>query len=212
MVTDTANGGITATAIVTISGPPCWPVVNIIGPATLGPPCPASGTYTAETFCDAPIPGTYSWELNGISTGTGNTSNTFEVTCTNDGTMTLMVRENIYGSYTDSMTIQCDCPPLMPLLSEAVFTGCGRPFFYGFGVMTIQGVDTVFGPLTTVSYDSPLVLPLPRLVNRKLQRITQFVILLPSIFFPVWDYPADVTVSVDGLGDTFEIPACGQRQ
>jgi hypothetical protein len=103
---------------------------------------------------------------------------------------------------------------------EATFEGCGRPFFYGFGVMTIQGVDTVFGPLTTVSYDSPLIVKLPKLVNPREQRITQFVILLPSILFPKWDYPATVEVTASGpssptssaygLTDSFFIPKCGQ--
>jgi hypothetical protein len=217
MVTDTANGGIAATATFIVAD--CLPVVDISGPATLGPPCPASGTYTVETFwCDGnPIPGTYRWELDGKPAGTGNT---FEVTCTEDGVKVLTVTDTANGNITDSISIVCDCPSLMPPLSEATFEGCGIPFFYGFGLVTIQGADTIFGPFTTLSYDSPLIVKLPKLVNRKLQRITQFVILRPSILFPAWDYPAIVEVTVSGpsspsssaysLLDTFIIPKCGQ--
>jgi len=214
MVTDTANGGIAATAKVVLVW--CSPSMRLSGPTMLGP-CPASATYTAETDCVGdPIPGKYTWELDGEPAGTGNT---FEVTCTEDGTKTLTVTDIANGNFTDSISIVCDCLQLMPPLSEATFEGCGRPFFYGFGVMTIQGVDTVFGPFTTLSYDSPLVLPLPRLVNRSEQRITQFVILWPSILFPAWDYPAWPEVTVSGpyspssaysLTDQFIIPKCGQ--
>jgi hypothetical protein len=211
-VTDTANGNIFAEATVTITGC-CYPEVTISGPDILGSPCPVSATYTAETTLDgAIIPGTYTWELDGVSAGTYDS---FEVTCTEAATNTLLVTDTANGNVTDSIMIQCDCPPPVPPM-ESTFEGCGRPFFYGFGVMTIQGVNTVFGPFTTLSYDSPLTVKLPKLVNRKLQRITQFVILLPSILFPAWDYPAIVEVTVDGLSspysllDTFIIPKCGQ--
>jgi hypothetical protein len=211
MVTDIANGGIVATATVTVVY--CLPSVSISGPATLGLPCPVSATYTAETVvCDI-VSGTYTWELDGKPAGTGNT---FEVDCTETGIKVLTVTDTANGNISDSIVIACYCePPIEPPM-ESTFEGCGRPFFYGFGVVTIQGANTIFGPFTTLSYDSPLVLPLPRLVNRSEQRITQLVILWPSILFPAWDYPAIVEVTVDGLSspysllDTFIIPKCGQ--
>lgn len=205
MVTDTANDGITAIAVVDVAY--CLPSVSISGPATLGPPCPVSATYTAETVvCDI-VSGKYTWELDGVSSGTANTTKSFDVTCTEADTKTLMVTDTANGNMTDSIMIQCDCPPPEQPI-QATFNGCGRTLFYSFGVVTIQGTSTVFGLLTTVRYDSPLIVKTPRLVNRTLQRITQFVILLPSILFPEWDYPAAVEVTVDGVTDNFEIPAC----
>jgi hypothetical protein len=93
---------------------------------------------------------------------------------------------------------------------EAEFSGCGSPFLIWFGVVGIQGTDTEFGLTSIVRYSSPLVFKLPKLPNRSAQTITQLVLLWPSILFPVLDYPATVTVSVDTLSDTIDIPACGQ--
>jgi hypothetical protein len=103
------------------------------------------------------------------------------------------------------------CTPKVSI--ESSITGCGFPLFARFGVVEIQGTGTDFKSLSVVSYDSPLVLKLAKLMNRKTQTITQFVILWPSfgsIFFSALDYPATVTVTVDTLSDTFEIPACGR--
>jgi hypothetical protein len=96
---------------------------------------------------------------------------------------------------------------------EASTNGCGFPLFARLGVVEIQGTGTDFKPLSVVRYDSSLVIKSLKLLNRNTQTITQFVILLPSfnsILFTTLDYPAKVTVTVDGLSDTFEIPACGQ--
>ena len=209
MVTDLANRGITDTAkdIATVTVGDCLPSVSISGPATLGPPCPVSATYTAETVvCDI-VSGTYTWELDGEPAGTGNT---FEVTCTEDGIKTLMVTDIANGNVTDSITILCVCHS-DDFNIYASITGCGTPFIPWFGVVEIEGTPLiVFGLTNIVRYDSPLVLKTPKLLNRGDNKITQFVILLPSILFPEWDYPATVKVSVDGPSDTIEIPACGQ--
>jgi hypothetical protein len=102
------------------------------------------------------------------------------------------------------------CKPAISI--EASITGCGFPLFARFGVVEIQGTGTDIKPTSVVRYDSPLVLQLPKMLNRNTQTITQFVILWPSfgsILFSALDYPAGVTVTVDTLSDTFEIPACG---
>jgi len=103
MVTDTANGGIVATATVIVGA--CLPVVSISGPAD---PCPVSATYTAETiYCDGvPLSGTYTWELDGEHAGTGDS---FEITCTEEGTKILLVTDTVNGNITASTTITCDC-------------------------------------------------------------------------------------------------------
>jgi hypothetical protein len=223
MVTDAANGSEQATATVAVTD--TLPVVEIDGPLTIGPipeGC-TSATYTAETtLAGDPISGTYTWELDGVSSGTGNTSNTFEVTCTEDGPHTLMVTDTQNGNITNSVTIVCDCTVGIDASIEAEFTGCGSPFTIWFGVVSIEGTDTAFGPTAAVSYDSPLVVGLPRLLNRQAQTITQLVLTLPSILYPgivgpAQDYPATVEVTVkdlfplggEGLSDTIVIPACG---
>jgi hypothetical protein len=208
MVTDTANGGITATATANVAF--FDPSVNIYGPATLGPPCPASATYTAETTLDGdPLSGTYTWELDGETAGTGDS---IEVTCTEAGTKTLVVADFAVGGWVDSINIECLCPGDV---IEATFSGCGTPLIPWFGVVEIETGFFEFGRMGIVEYDSPLVFKLPKLHNRRGPSITQFVILLPSILFPAWDYPARVEVAVYGFyiygfSDTIEIPACGQ--
>jgi hypothetical protein len=209
MVTDTANGGAQATATINVSSE--LPSVAISGPATLGPPCPSSETYTAETTVGGnTIQGTYSWELDGVSAGTSNTTNSFDVDCTEDGTKTLMVTDTANGDITDSMTITCDCEVIPTESIDATLTGgCGFPFIVWFGAVQIVGTGTDFGLTSIVRYDSPLVFKVPKFLRRPTQTINQFIFTLPSIFFPAWDYPALVTVTVDGLSDTIDIPACG---
>jgi hypothetical protein len=220
MVTDTANGGVEATATVAVTD--TLPVVDITGPLDVGPPCPDQATYTAETTLSGdPISGTYTWEIDGVSQGTGNTGNTFQFTCTEDGPHTLMVTDTQNGNITDSVVFGCDCTVGIEPSIDASFTGCGSPILYWFGIVSIQGTDTVFGPFTSLSYDSPAILKGLRLVNSNLQTINQFVLLAPSILFPgligpALDYPTTVEVTVggfpavgDGLSDTFVIPACG---
>jgi hypothetical protein len=95
---------------------------------------------------------------------------------------------------------------------EATFEGCGRRWAPGFGIVTIQGTGTDFGLLSVVQYDSIKVIKGPKLVNSNNQKITQFVLLLPSYgpFFPLLlpEYPTAVEVTVNQLSDTFEIPSC----
>jgi hypothetical protein len=93
---------------------------------------------------------------------------------------------------------------------EASITGCGFPLFARLGVVEIQGTSTDFKALSVVRYDSPLVIKSLKLLNRNTQTITQFVLLMPSIFFPAWNYPAMVPLTVNTLSGTVEIPACGQ--
>jgi hypothetical protein len=103
------------------------------------------------------------------------------------------------------------CKPAISI--EASITGCGFPLFARLGVVEIQGTGTDIKATSVVRYDSPLVLQLPKLLNRNTQTITQFVILWPSfggILFSALDYPVAVTVTVDTLSGTFEIPVCGQ--
>ena len=222
MVTDAANGDVQDTATVAVTT--ILPSVTISGDATVGPPCPASETYTAETTLDGTtLDGTYTWELDGVSSGTGNTGNTFEVECTVDATKTLTVTDTANGNITSSITITCRCAPIVTDGSiEVTFTGCGSLFIPWLGIVEIQGTNTLFGPLAVVSYDPPYVIKGVRLVNRTLQTITQFVGLYPSILFPgiigpALDYPATVEVTVrdllplgsEGLSDTIVIPACG---
>jgi hypothetical protein len=100
------------------------------------------------------------------------------------------------------------CRPAINI--EASITGCGMPFFARLGVVEIQGTGTDLKALSVVQYDSPLVIKSLKLLNRNSQTITQFVLLRPSIFFPAWDYPATVPVTVGTLSGTLEIPACGR--
>ena len=103
------------------------------------------------------------------------------------------------------------CKPVIGI--ETTFEGCGFPFLARLGIVEIQGMGTDLKTLSVVRYDSPLVIKLLKLMNRRTQKITQFVILWPSfgsIFFSALDYPATVTVTVDTFSDTFEIPVCGQ--
>jgi len=206
MVTDSANSGITAIAVVDVAD--CLPSVDISGPLDVFPPCPASATYTAETtVCDI-VSGTYTWELDGEPAGTGDS---FEVTCFEGGIKVLTVTDIANGNITDSIGIECLCPRD---IIEATFEGCGTRLIPWFGVVEIfSGFD--FGLTDIVEYDSPLVFKLPKLLNRRNQTIIQFVILLPSILFPAWDYPAQIEVAVYGklvygFSNTIEIPACGQ--
>jgi hypothetical protein len=100
------------------------------------------------------------------------------------------------------------CEPAISI--EASIDGCGFPLFARLGIVTIQGTGTDFKSLSVVRYDSPLVGKILKLLDRDTQTITQFVLLRPSIFVPVWDYSAMVTVTVDTLESTFTIPVCGR--
>ena len=132
-----------------------------------------------------------------------------------------MVTDTAAGDITASTTIVCDCTVGIDASIEASFRGCGSPILYWFGIVTVQGTETVFGPFTSLSYDSPAIVKGLKLVNSGAQTINQFVLLAPSILFPGIvgpgvDYPTTVEVTVggfpaveDGLSDTFVIPACG---
>jgi len=126
------------------------------------------------------------------------------------------------------------CEPAISI--EATFSGCGTRFLFWFGSVQIQGTGTNFTPRSRVEYDPPLIKGL-KFTNPEI--ITQFVTLRPSgggireairevirdileLFFPGVDfplepifpdidYPLEVTVTVDGLSDTFVIPACGEE-
>ena len=100
-----------------------------------------------------------------------------------------------------------------PGIIEATFEGCGSAFLPEFGIVTIQGTGTDFGLLSIVRYNSLMVVKVvPRLLNQQNQKMTHLVAQFPSLdpFFPVLlpAYPITVVVTVDGLSDTFEIPAC----
>jgi hypothetical protein len=112
------------------------------------------------------------------------------------------------------------CEPVEPAPEssiDATFIGCGRAFLPEFGIVTIQGTGTDFGLLSIVRYDSLMVVKVvPRLLNQKTQTMTHLVGQFPSLdpFFPVLlpAYPITVEVTVDGLSDTFIIPACGEEE
>jgi hypothetical protein len=115
----------------------------------------------------------------------------------------------------DEICIEEDntCEP--PIRIEATFSGCGTRFLFWFGAVLIEGTGTDFTPLgSIVRYDPPLIKGLK--LTPDAETINQLVILLPSdlLFLPGFDfpflpdYPLEVTVTVDGLSDTFVIPAC----
>ena len=199
-VTDTANGNASAEATVTVISCADNPVVTI----TPGSPaCVAQEFCAATTLCGQPVEGTYTWSV------TGGTANTTSGECINftpagTGSFTVRATDTANGSVQASVSGTCVTTAI-----EATFTGCGGRFFTSFGIVTIEGTDTDLKLTSIVKYDYPLIIKLPKLLNRQEQKITQFVLLLPDIICPGWMYPATVTVTVDGLSDTFVIPACG---
>jgi hypothetical protein len=200
--TDTANGNATGEATVTVSDCDEDPVVTI---TPSSPACVAQEVCAATTLCGEEVAGTYTW------TATGGIANTTSGECipftpSGAGSFTVTATDTANGNTRDSVAGNC----ITTTAIDAKFTGCGTPLILWFGVVEIRGTGTDFGLTSIVRYDSPLVFKLPKLLGIDKTTITQFVILSPSLFFPAWDYPATVTVSVDGLSDTIEIPACGQ--
>ena len=95
----------------------------------------------------------------------------------------------------------CETPRI-----EASTSAVGSGIFLLPGVVTIRGVGTNFTPLGTfVKYDPPVLLNYFRLVNSNTSTITQFVIVMPSIFPWVPAYPAPVTVTIDDFSDDMVI-------
>jgi hypothetical protein len=91
----------------------------------------------------------------------------------------------------------CESPRI-----EVSTNAVGSGIFLLPGVITIRGVGTSFTPLGNfVKYDPPMLLNYFRLVNSTTQTITQFVIVMPSIFPWVPSYPATVTVTLDDFSD-----------
>ena len=94
--------------------------------------------------------------------------------------------------------------------------GCGRVLTSWFGVVQIQGTGIEFTALSIPRYQSlpPVISISPKLLNRRENTVTQFLLLFPSFgpnFFQFWNYPTTVTVTFNGLSDTFLIPACGEE-
>jgi hypothetical protein len=91
----------------------------------------------------------------------------------------------------------CESPHI-----EASTNAVGSRIFLLPGVVTIRGVGTNFTSLGNfVTYDPPVLLNYFRLLNSNTQTITQFVIVMPSIFPWVPLYPATIRVTVDDLSD-----------
>jgi hypothetical protein len=206
-ITDTANSNVSTETTVTVID--CREGGFTRGLNSYYELCEYDPCVTFETRpyeCDDILLNTpiYSWELNGEFVGTGDS---FEF-CPLYMDGGFLTAEDMVNNITDRQMI--DVFSCETWQFEATFEGCGTLLIPWFGVVTIQGIDTIYGPFTTVSYDSPLIVKLPKLVNRRNQAITQFVILLPSLIFPAWSYPARVEVTVDGFSDTIVIPACGQ--
>lgn len=201
--TDTANGDAEGTATVTVVT--CTPEVNI-GPSSVTLAPDATQTFTASTTCDgSTLSGTYTWAVSG---GTLDTTSGDSVVFTagSAGSASVTATDTANGDITAtaSITIQ----PIVTELIEAEYTGVfgGSAFLILPGQITIEGTGTNFTRFgSRVTYDSLLLLNYFKLVND--QTITQFVLLLPSIIIPGQDYPATVTVTVDGLSDDVEIPA-----
>ena len=169
------------------------------------PPCVAQEVCAATTLCGEKVAGTYTWTATG---GIANTTSGECIPFTPSGasSFTVTATDTANGDAQDSITGNC----ITTTAIDATFTGCGTLLIPWFGIVEIQGTGIDFGLTSIVRYDSPLVFKLPELIGIEKTTITQFVILWPSLFFPVWDYPATVTVLVDGLSDAIEIPACGQ--
>ncbi len=95
----------------------------------------------------------------------------------------------------------CESPRI-----ETSTNALGSGIFLLPGVVTIRGVGTNFRPLgNAVKYDPPALLNYFRLVNSNTQTITQFAIVMPSIFPWVPSYPATIRVTVDDLSDDMVI-------
>jgi hypothetical protein len=201
--TDTANGGAEGTATVTVST--CTPEVNI-DPASANLEPGDTQTFTASTTCDgATLSGTYTWAVSG---GTLDTTSGDSVVFTagSAGSASVTATDTANGDITAtaSITIQS----IVTELIEAEYTGVfgGSAFLILPGQITIEGTGTDFTRFgSRVTYDSLLLLNYFKLVND--QTITQFVLLLPSIIIPGQEYPATVTVTVDGLSDDVDIPS-----
>ena len=101
----------------------------------------------------------------------------------------------------------------------ATFDGCGRRWFYGAGIVTIEGTSIEFELLSIPTYDTLQVIPLiKRVIAPENTTIKQLVLLLPSFgpFLPVLlpEYPNAVTVTVSGFEDpaTIGIPECNGEE
>jgi hypothetical protein len=213
--TDTANGNaqsdIASIAVIVCEDDP---VVTVL-PAS--PECEETLFCALTTLCgDELTEGLYTWTVDGGTADTNSSADCILVTPSGEGNFTVTATGVATGA-SDSVTGDCISIGIEATLSE---NACGRQFAISFGIVTVQGTDTVFGPFTSLSYDSPAVIKGLKLVNVGAQTITQFVVLAPSIFFPGiigpgLDYPTTVEVTVggfprleDGLSDTFLIPAC----
>jgi len=177
------------------------PVVSI---TPRSPACVAQEFCAATTLCGETVAGVYTWTATG---GIANTTSgeCIPVTPSGASSFTVTATDTANGNTQDTVTGNCITTAI-----DATFSGCGTTLVPWVGVVGIQGIGTDFGLTSVIRYDSLLVFKLLTLPNRNTQTITQFVGLLPSRFFPAEDYPATVTVTVDGLVDTFVIPACGQ--
>jgi hypothetical protein len=101
----------------------------------------------------------------------------------------------------NEQTDLCETPQI-ELSTNAVGSG----IFFLPGVVTLRGVGTNFTPFGNfIKYDPPVLLNYFRLVNSTTQTITQFVIVIPSIFPWAPAYPITVTATVDGFSDDMVI-------
>jgi hypothetical protein len=198
--TDTANGNVTGATTVNVISCTEAPVVTV---TPSSPECVEQEFCAATTLCGEAVEGTYTWSATG---GTANTTTGECVPFTPSGTgsFTVTATDTANGG---SDTVEGDCVSI-----DATFTGCGSPFLIWFGVVEIQGTGTDFTLFTPVQYDSLQIVKGIKLTNTTDQIIRQFVLTLPSlgdILFPALSYPTTVTATVQGLSDTFVVPACG---
>ena len=199
-------------------------------PGTVTTSVPGTTTTTAPGATTTSVPGTTTTTAPGTTTTSApeTTTSIPEGGCTADAECD----DGVYCNGVETCDLEAGCQPGSDPCEEnercseedntctsaidieaSIIAGCGAPFFARLGVVEIQGTGTDFKARSVVRYDSSLVIKSLKLLNSNTQTITQFVILLPSfgsILFTPLDYPATVTVTVDGFSDTFEIPECGQ--
>jgi len=199
-VTDTANRNVSTTATVNVIE--CVPEVTVTcddSEVAFG----ETTQCTATTECDTTtITEDYTWSVTS-DVGSSIDQNGLYTAGSEEGTDTVKATGKSTGEE-GTAEIDVISPESIDVIRESVPRSrwIVLPAF-----IMIEGEGTSFAT-PTVTYTSALsplsVIPLPPLVFRATQQIWQIILVMPSLISGVWDTET-ITVTVDGLTDTFDI-------
>ena len=160
--------------------------------------------FSAITECngDDMTPDSYTWYVSGSAVGTIDSNGLYTAGET-EGTDTVEAMDEVNG-VGGTATVVVESGKVIAVSPSEVKRSRWIPLFW---LMYIKGTGTNFAIFETpVVYDSKSVLKLPALVFSPTD-IYQIILIMPSILTGIgFDGSSEaVTVTVDGLTDTFEI-------